>query len=120
MGTKSRKGQWVIKRKTAKGRFRRGLKAIAEWCRAHRHLPMKEQLETLSQKLRGHYGYYGITGNSAALERFRDKVQIIWHKWLSRRSNQRMTWERFNQLQQIFTLPPAIAIHSVLRSAAKP
>ena len=117
---KSRKGQWVIKRKTAKGRFRRGLKAIAEWCRAHRHFPMKEQLEALSRKLRGHYGYYGITGNAAALARFRDRVQVIWHKWLSRRSNQRMTWERFNQLRKVFVLPPAIAIHSVLRSAAKP
>lgn len=116
----SRRGNWVIKRRTAKGRFRRGLKAIAEWCRAHRHFSMKEQQQTLSQKLRGHYGYYGITGNAQALARFRDRVQVIWHKWLSRRSNQRMTWERFNLLLRRFPLPRAIAVHSVLRSAANP
>lgn len=117
---RSRRGNWVIKRKTAKGRFRRGLKAIAEWCRAHRHVPLKEQQRILSQKLKGHYGYYGITGNSQALVRFLDRVQTIWHKWLSRRSNQRLTWERFNQLLRLFPLPPAIAVHSVLRRAANP
>ena len=117
---KSRKGNWVIKRKTAKGRFRRALKVIAEWCRAHRHHSMKEQQRVLSQKLKGHYGYYGITGNAAALVRFRDRVQTIWHKWLARRSNQGMTFERFNQLLKVFPLPRAIAVHSVLRSAANP
>jgi hypothetical protein len=28
----------------------------------------------LSQKLRGHYAYYGITGNSYSLSRFRDEA----------------------------------------------
>ena len=36
---------------------------IAQWCRIHRHQPIAEQHRTLSQKLRGHYAYYGITGN---------------------------------------------------------
>ena len=117
---KSRRGYWVIKRRTAKGRFQRAVKAIAEWCRAHRHRPMREQHRILSQKLKGHNGYYGITGNAEALERFRFKVGRIWHKWLSRRSNQGLTWERFSRLLQVFPLPRAIAIHSVLRHAANP
>ena len=33
-----------------------------------------EQHQTLSQKLRGHFAYYGITGNGEALHRFRDAV----------------------------------------------
>ena len=117
---RSRRGKWVIQRRTAKGRIRRGWKAIAQWCRTHRHRPVREQHQALSQKLKGHYGYYGITGNAAALQRFRHRVQRIWHKWLARRSNVGMTWEKFNRMLQLFPLPPAIAVHSVLRRVAKP
>src|SRR5262249_43167487 len=57
---RSRKGYWVVKRKTSKSRFRRGLVAIGQWCRAHRHHPIVFQQYTLGQKLRGHFSYYGL------------------------------------------------------------
>lgn len=118
---RSQKGHWVVKRKTAKDRFSRGLKAVAEWCRKHRHLPVKEQHRTLDRKLRGHYGYYGITGNSKALGRFREGVTQIWRKWLDRRSNRsNVTREWFGRLLRRYPLPPAIAIHSALRHVANP
>ncbi len=116
----SRKGRWVIKRKTAKGRFRRALKRVAVWCRRHRHLPVKEQHQMLTWKLRGHYAYYGITGNARALEVFLFRVRLAWHKWLARRSNRGMPWARFVQLEERYPLPRPVAIHSVLRRAAKP
>src|SRR5207244_1943565 len=37
---RSRKGNWVIKQKTAKDRFSRAVKRIDEWCREHRHSPV--------------------------------------------------------------------------------
>ncbi len=61
---RSRMGVWVVKRKTAKTRFRRAMSTVWEWCRAHRHLPLPEQHQKLSAKLRGHYSYYGITSNA--------------------------------------------------------
>jgi RNA-directed DNA polymerase len=82
---RSRKGNWVVKRKTSKNRFHRGLKALSQWCRLNRHRPMRDQHRTLSQKLGGHYAYYGITGNSLALGRFRTAATWIWKRWLSRR-----------------------------------
>ena len=115
---KSRRGNWAIKRKTAKGRFSRGLRRIAEWCRGHRHRPIKEQHRTLTWKLRGHFSYFGITGNSRALRRFRHKAERIWQKWLARRSQRGMTWERFYALLGRYPLPPPVAIHSKLRLAA--
>ena len=86
---RSRKGSWVVKRKTAPTRFTRALRAIGQWCRRHRHQPICEQHPTLRQKLRGHYAYYGITGNSIALARFREEVKRIWRKWLCRRKRGR-------------------------------
>jgi RNA-directed DNA polymerase len=117
---RSRNGNWVVKRKTSKSRFRRGLKALSEWCRRNRHQPIEAQHRTLSQKLVGHFAYYGITGNSMALARFRTAATWIWKRWLSRRRRRgsRMTWDRLNRFLKRHPLPPAIAVHSVCRPVA--
>src|SRR5262249_40534760 len=46
-GCRSRRGNWVVKRKTSKSRLRRALRTIAVWCREHRHRPVGEQHRTL-------------------------------------------------------------------------
>jgi RNA-directed DNA polymerase len=97
-----------VKRKTAGGRLRRSLASVAAWCREHRHDPIPEQWAALTAKLRGHYVYYGITGNIASLLDFRYQVRRAWQKWLSRRSNKaRIPWERFGELERRYPLPPA-------------
>jgi hypothetical protein len=111
----SRSGYPVIKLKTAKSRFSRALKKVAEWVRANRHAPVKEQHRMLCLKLKGHFEYYGITGNSAALGHFRHWVERIWMKWLSRRSQKArlsMTWTAMQKLLARYPLPKAIAPHS--------
>ena len=45
---RTRKGNWVVKRKTAKSRLTRALRRVAQWCRMHRHQPITEQHRTLS------------------------------------------------------------------------
>ncbi len=103
---KSRSGYWVVKQKTASSRFTRSLQRIREWCRANRHLPLKEQQKTLTQKLRGHYGYFGIPGNSSALGRFCHEVKEEWWKWLKRRSQTGwMSWWEFCRLLERYPLP---------------
>ena len=107
----SRKGNWVIVRKTAKDRFRRSLKRIGDWCREHLHDDVRSQQQALAEKLRGHYGYFGIIGNSAAISRFLYEVRRVWRKWLHRRSRAaRMSWERMDGLLERYPLPmPRIA-----------
>jgi RNA-directed DNA polymerase len=75
----------VVKRKTSKSRFHRSLRTLADWCRKNRHQPLKVQHQILSQKLQGHYAYYGITGNSKMLSRFRSAAKWLWQHWPSRR-----------------------------------
>lgn len=117
----SRKQTWVVKRKTATKRFTRTLRAVSEWCRRNRHGPIAEQHATLSQKLRGHYAYYGITGNSAALSRMLWFVTLVWKKWLARRNREaHWTWTHHDRLRARSPLPPAVAVHSVLRGTANP
>lgn len=116
---KSRKGRWVVKRRTAKDRFARALKRVAQWCRLQRHLPVRVQHQALCRKLTGHNQYYGITGNYHSLSRYYLEVQKVWRKWLDRRSQRsKMTWDRFNRLLQRYSLPRPRIAHST--NAAKP
>jgi len=117
---RSLRGAWVVKRKTAKSRLKRALAALSEWCRKHLHLPIKEQHQKLSQKLRGHYGYYGITGNSSSLKDFREEVRKIWRRWLSRRRRDGdVTWPEFYRLEKRYSLPPARVVHGLRSRVAK-
>lgn len=118
---RSRQGYWVIKQKTARDRFSRSVRSIDAWCRANRHRPLEEQQAKLNEKLRGHYAYYGITGNSGALSRFLHEVLRRWYKWLNRRDRLRsMTWGKFNGLVQRYPLAPVRTMHSLYRHAANP
>jgi RNA-directed DNA polymerase len=118
---RSLRGNWVVKRKTATSRLSRALRSIAQWCRVHRHCPIGEQQQTLSQKLRGHFAYYGITGNAPALSAFRLWVVRCWRYWLNRRNRERtLTWDLFTRLLQRYPLPPARVVHSVYARAASP
>lgn len=118
---KSRRGYWVIKQQTATDRLSRAITRVGRWCREHRHAPVREQHRELARKLRGHYGYYGITGNSQRLGRFLNEVKRRWRYWLNRRSDRRRwTWERFAEFLRACPLPPPVPVHSILRHAAKP
>jgi RNA-directed DNA polymerase len=104
----SLKGNWVVKRTTARDRFNRALKRVTAWCRMHRHDSVRKQWTTLGRKVRGHFEYYGIAGNSRALANFRYWVQCAWIKWLDRRSTSTpLTWKRANLLLATYPLPPA-------------
>lgn len=93
---RSRKGKFTVHVKTMKKRFKRGLRAITEWCQENRHMPVDEQQKTLNAKLRGHYQYYGRPTNYRSIWRFYQEVCHIWRKWLSRRTRGNgMTREKF-------------------------
>lgn len=108
----SRKGFWVVKKRTAKDRFSRTLRRIREWCRKHRHLDVEAQHRALSQKLRGHYAYYGVTSNRDALGRIWYETTRTWRKWLCRRSQKGfLSWAKMYRLLERFPLPAPRIVH---------
>lgn len=115
---KSRRGGWVVRRKTMRKRLTRSFKAISQWSRENRHEPLRQQVEQLGRKLKGHFGYYGITGNFACLQQFRRGVIGIWRKWLARRGDSKgMSWERMAKLLDFYYLPEARVVHSYTRGS---
>lgn len=117
----TRKGNWMVKRKTEAGRFRRAVRAVNRWCRYNRHAGVPSHHRRLTAILRGHFNYYGIAGNSFAISAFRSRVQRIWRYWLTRRSQKaRMSWDRFTRLLQRYPLPPARLAHYAYTTVARP
>ena len=115
--TTNYKGRQIIRRKTMKNRFARGIRSIRQWCRQNRHRPIREQYKKLVQKVRGHYAYYGITGNAISLGKFHCEVERSWRFWLDRRNSEHgMTWDKFQCLLKRYPLPQPRIIHSYVRS----
>ena len=111
---RSRRGYLVVKRKTASDRLSGGLKKLRQWCRRHRHDPVSVQRTHLAKKLKGHYAYYGITGNGRSLHLFYEQAKRAWLTWLSRRSQKaRLRWDQFCRLLDRYPLPPPRVVHSI-------
>ena len=109
---KSRKGNWIVKRKTSSKKLRQSIRRVHEWCKRNRHHPVKEQWRELCRKLHGHYGYYGITFNIRSLGAYREQVTRSWYKWLNRRSrDKQMPWRRFEHLLERYPLPRPRIVH---------
>jgi group II intron reverse transcriptase/maturase len=109
---KSRKGNATMRQRTAKDRLARTLSVINEQCRLMRPWPLTEQHRRLCQMLKGHFAYFGISGNSKRLTAVVYWTRRLWQKWLSRRSwKSYLTWEQFLRLVARYPLPPPRIVH---------
>jgi group II intron reverse transcriptase/maturase len=109
---KTRKGHWGQNFRTRKARLQRAIQALNDFCRSHRHEPVKEQHASLCRRIRGHLNYFGVNGNIDRLSRLVRAAERIWYRWLRRRSNRtRLNWQRFGDLLRAFPLPrPSIKV----------
>ena len=102
----SRRGHWRMGCKTRRSSLRRAKRSIYEWCRGHRHLPIKAQHAALYRRLQGHFNYFGVSGNYHSLYLLVRATKRAWYKWLCRRGQrQRLNWERFTDLLKWWPLP---------------
>jgi RNA-directed DNA polymerase len=111
---KTKNNGYAVKKKTAAKKFRRSLKQVHTWCKKNRHKPIAWLCRKLSEKLNGHYAYYGVTGNYKSIVEFRYRAERILRYWLNRRSRKGdgMSWHRFGKLMRDhFTLPKARIVH---------
>jgi group II intron reverse transcriptase/maturase len=111
---KSRKGIWVIKKKTVGKRLIRFVKSVWNWCRDNRHKEIEAQHVKLCQKLWGYYLYFGVRGNYKSIEKVYQRVIKAWRYWLSRRSHKGgIIWEKFGDMLETYPLPKPRIIHDI-------
>jgi RNA-directed DNA polymerase len=98
MGT-SRKGKPILKRKTSSKKMSASLKRMDDWIKMNRHVGVKDLIVRVNQKLRGYYGYYGITFNIRKLKSYYEQTKRKLHKWLNRLGGKKhWNWEKVTKL----------------------
>src|SRR5919106_270588 len=96
---KSRRGRFLVERKSRRDRMRAKLKEIKEELRRRRHQPIPEQGKWLRQVVTGFFAYHAVPTNGRALGAFRYHVTNLWRRTLRRRSQKdRTTWVRVTKL----------------------
>jgi len=115
----SRKGKFMVSRITSRKKFRQKCKDMSAWLKAVRNVaPAKEWWPILAAKLRGHYQYYGISGNMLALARYYSAVLRLTRKWLNRRSQRGKTSYRcFTDYLEHYPLPEPRIMHNMFTLA---
>jgi RNA-directed DNA polymerase len=105
--SRSRNGKrFRMKRKTISKRLTAKLKAYKAWLKSNRNLPTPDIIRKTVSKLRGHYGYYGVTDNSKGISAYFYQVRGLLYKWLNRRGKKGCySWEKFAKLLARYPLP---------------
>lgn len=118
---KTRKGGFKLGRTTDRKKLRAKLKEMNDWLRASRNMSAIADLwKTLRAKLRGHFQYYGVSGNFRAVQKFEKRTKHMILKWLNRRSQKKsFSWESFNAYLQRHPLPSAKIHHDFYTSFAR-
>jgi len=94
---KDQKGMARVMQRTARKKLQGACRRIKDWIKRHRHLKGIKFITALNRRLRGHYNYYSVVGNSRSLWRFYSWAVECAFKWLNRRGGKRksFTWKAF-------------------------
>lgn len=110
---KGKIGNFRVKRKTSRKKFRASVKEFGLWIKNYRNCRVTEIIKMLNVKLRGYYQYYGVTDNIISLRNFQHCIYCKLLKWLNRRSQRKSyTAEEFAQvLKKYPLLKPRICVN---------
>ncbi len=111
---KTRKGHFKLGRKTSAKKFRAKCKDLNTWLKAIRNkVPTKEWWPIFQAKLRGHFEYYGVSGNFPSISKFNSIAIRLLHKWLNRRSQKKkMSWSKLRVYLERHKLPTPSIKHN--------
>ena len=112
---KTRKGYFKVGRRTARKKYSAKIKEMNQWLKAVRSTSRPESWwSVLGAKLRGHFQYYGVSGNFMSISRFYYQAICLAFKWLNRRSQKRnYNWEQFNLYLGRHPLPKPKIYHNL-------
>jgi len=112
---KTRKGAFKLGRKTSSKKLRAKLTAANLWLKSIRNVTkLSAWWPVFRAKLRGHYNYYGVSGNMGEMRAFYFKTKRMAFKWINRRSQRKsFTYETFERFLVWNPLPQPRIIHNL-------
>lgn len=112
---KGRKGAFKVGRRTSRKRFAQKSREMNQWLKSVRNVAKpKEWWMLLCAKMRGHFQYYGVSGNYRGIQRFYMLTVKLVFKWLNRRSQKKsFNWEKFIEYLRRHPLPKPVIHHNL-------
>ncbi len=108
---KSRRGKFLLWRKSRRDRLQAKLLAVKEELRRRMHQPIPRQGEWLRGVVSGWFNHHAVPTNTRSLQTFRDCVVRLWLRSLRRRGQRdKTTWERMKRLADDYLPRPRICI----------
>lgn len=108
---RTRRGDYAVRRQTAKKRMRASLAFIRGELRCRRHDAVGVQGQWLRRKVQGYFNYFAVPGNLQRLAGYRREVCRAWRQMLTRRSQRaHMAWDRFARLVNLY-IPQVRQLH---------
>ncbi len=112
--SRSRRGRFVVGRKTEGKRFNGKLRQFNERLCRLRMIGGKAMMAYVRRHLAGHIRYYGVSGNYRTLSRYVKAASRLLYKWLNRRSQRRsISWARFSPILKERVLPRIRIVHNL-------
>jgi group II intron reverse transcriptase/maturase len=102
---KTRTGKYRVVHRTSKKKLAVKHQSVKEWLWYNMHEQLSDTIKALNRKLRGHYAYYGISGNFIGIRNFYEFVVKAVYKVANRRSQRKsLTWTRYERLLEKFPI----------------
>ena len=102
---KTKTGKYRVVHRTSKKKLAVKYQNVKAWLRGHMHGKLSDIISQLNRKLRGHYGYYGISGNIIGIRNFYWYVVKAVYFSENRRSQRSwLTWARYSRLLEKFPI----------------
>lgn len=111
----TRKGTYVVELKTSKQKYQASVKRMKDWLKTVKNRkPLPDIWNLLILKLRGHYQYYGVSGNYRKIRDFQEQTERLAHKWLNRRSQKKSwSWEQYHRYLERYPLPKPRIVYNI-------
>jgi group II intron reverse transcriptase/maturase len=107
--TTTKKGKYWIRVRTSKKKLKAKRQAAKEWLRKRLTRPVSETMELLNAALRGHSGYYGVSGNYTAVGNYWNYVKIATYRMLNRRDQKgKLKYPKFERIWNYYVERPRI------------
>jgi group II intron reverse transcriptase/maturase len=105
--SQTRDGRFALKIKTSAKKSSGSLKSLNLWLKTVRNkLKLPDIWKLLALKLKGHYNYYGVSGNFDGIKSFYCQAEKLAFKWTNRRSQKKSwNWGTFGDYLNKYPLP---------------
>lgn len=96
---KTRTGKYRLQHRTSRKKLKAKKLKVKEWLKSNIHGKPSDTIKLLNRKIKGHYAYYGISGNYRGLLNFYRFVKVALYKVITRRSQRAyLSWARYQYL----------------------